>query len=41
VVAVSDRLETWSRLAFEFLASGDRPEAEARPIIGAPGAAIR
>ena len=41
VAAVSDRLETWSRLAYEFLASGDRAEAGAGPIIGAPGAAIR
>jgi predicted NUDIX family phosphoesterase len=40
VAAVSDGLETWSRLAFEFLASSDRAEAGAGPIIGAPGAAI-
>jgi len=41
VAAVSDGLETWSRLAFEFLVSGDRAEARTGPIIGAPGAAIR
>jgi len=41
VAAVSDGLETWSRLAFEYLASSDRADAGTRPIIGAPGAAIR
>jgi hypothetical protein len=41
VAAVSDGLETWSRLAFEYLASSDRADAGAGPIIGAPGAAIR
>ncbi len=41
VAAVIDRLETWSRLTFEFLAADDRARREAGPIIGAPGAAIR
>ena len=41
VAAVSDGLETWSRLAFEYLASTDRAETGTGPIIGAPGAAIR
>ena len=37
VAAVSDGLETWSRLAFEYLASSDRADAGTGPIIGAPG----
>ena len=37
VAAVIDRLETWSRLTFEFLAADDRARREAGPIIGAPG----
>jgi predicted NUDIX family phosphoesterase len=37
VAEVSDRLETWSRLTFEFLAADERPIREAGPIIGAPG----
>jgi predicted NUDIX family phosphoesterase len=41
VAAVGDGLETWSRLAFEYLTSSDRADAGTGPIIGAPGAAIR
>jgi predicted NUDIX family phosphoesterase len=37
VAAIADRLETWSRLVFEFLAGALRQGHEATPIIGGPG----